>query len=67
VFDIFSVFLAIAITTAASYVILRFGHGILARLGRVGTMAITRVLGLLLAAVGVQFALNGILASVPHL
>lgn len=65
-FDIVSVFVAIAITTALSYAILRYGHGILDRLGRVGAMAITRVLGLLLAAVGVQFVLNGILAAIPH-
>ena len=41
VFDILSVFVAIGVTTAASYVILRYGHGILRRLGRVGAMAIT--------------------------
>jgi multiple antibiotic resistance protein len=61
------VFVAIAVTTATSYAILRYGHGILHRLGRVGAMAITRVLGLLLAAVGVQFVLDGVLAVAPHL
>jgi multiple antibiotic resistance protein len=66
-FDIASVFVAIAVTTATSYAILRYGHGILRRLGRVGAMAITRVLGLLLAAVGVQFVLDGVLAVAPHL
>jgi multiple antibiotic resistance protein len=55
-------FVAIAIATAATYVVLRFGERIFARLGRVGTMALTRVMGLLLAAVGVQFVANGIRA-----
>jgi small neutral amino acid transporter SnatA (MarC family) len=31
-------------------------------MGRVGVMALTRVLGLLLAAIAVQFVLNGVLA-----
>ena len=34
-------------------------------MGRVGVMALTRVLCLLLAAVGVQFVLNGITAFHP--
>ena len=45
-----------------TFVILTYGQGILRRLGRVGVMAMTRVLGLLLAAVGVQFVVNGVLA-----
>ena len=65
--DIVGVFLAIALTTVASYVILRYGQGILRRLGRLGTLAIARVLGLLLAAVAVQFVLNGIIAVAPQL
>jgi multiple antibiotic resistance protein len=57
------IFLAIAIVTVASFVVLRFGQRIFHYLGRVGVMAMTRVLGLLLAAVGVQFVVNGILGS----
>lgn len=64
--DLVSVFIAIGVTTALTFVILRYGQGILRAIGRVGTIAITRVLGLLLAAVGVQFVLTGILASIPH-
>ncbi|HTT73123.1 MAG TPA: MarC family protein [Thermoplasmata archaeon] len=56
-------FVAIGITTGLTYLILRFGQPILRRLGRVGLMAMTRVLGLLLAAVGVQFVINGVLAT----
>ncbi len=63
---IFGTFVAIGITTVATLFILRYGQRILAKIGRVGIMAMTRVLGLLLAAVAVQFVLNGLLASFPH-
>jgi multiple antibiotic resistance protein len=65
--SILATFVAIAVTTVAAFVILRFGQPILRALGRVGVMAMTRVLGLLLAAVGVQFVINGILATFPNL
>jgi multiple antibiotic resistance protein len=65
--SILATFVAIAVTTAATFLILRFGPRILRVLGRVGIMALTRVLGLLLAAVGVQFVLDGVLAVAPHL
>ncbi|MCI4356046.1 MAG: MarC family protein [Thermoplasmata archaeon] len=64
-FSILSVFVAIGVATGATFVILHYGQGILRALGRVGAMAITRVLGLLLAAVGVQFVLSGLLAALP--
>ncbi len=48
-------------TGAATFIIFRFGQRILDVLGRVGVMALTRVLGLLLAAVAVQFVITGIL------
>ena len=62
---ILATFIGIAITTAATFFILRYGQRILRAMGRVGVMALTRVLGLLLAAVGVQFVLNGITAFHP--
>jgi MarC family membrane protein len=66
-FSILATFVAIAVTTAATFLTLRFGPAILRSLGRVGVMALTRVLGLLLAAVGVQFVLDGVFALVPQL
>ena len=60
-------FVAIGVTAVATLFILKFGQPILRALGRVGVMAMTRVLGLLLAAVGVQFVIIGILASFPTL
>jgi len=66
-FVIVATFVAILITTVATFFILRYGQAILRAMGRVGVMALTRVLGLLLAAVGVQFVLNGVIAIAPHL
>ena len=56
-------FVAIGVTTVATFFILRYGPRILDSVGRVGIMAMTRVLGLILAAVGVQFVINGILGA----
>jgi multiple antibiotic resistance protein len=64
---ILATFLAIGIAAAATWLILRYGERILRRMGRVGLMAIARVMGLLLAAVGVQFVLNGLHAFAPAL
>jgi multiple antibiotic resistance protein len=64
---IVATFLAILITACATFVILKLGHPILRRLGRTGIMAMTRVLGLILAALGVQFVLNGVASVLPHL
>jgi multiple antibiotic resistance protein len=62
-----AVFIAVLITSVLAYLILRFGQRIFRVFGRVGIMAMTRVLGLLLAAVGVQFVLDGVTAVLPHL
>jgi multiple antibiotic resistance protein len=61
-----TVFLAIIVTTVLTFFIFRWGQSIIRRLGRTGIMAMTRVLGLLLAAVGVQFVLNGIFGAFGH-
>ncbi|MGA7477202.1 MAG: NAAT family transporter [Thermoplasmata archaeon] len=61
-----AVFLAIAITTAATFFILKYGQKIFRYFGKTGIMAMTRVLGLLLAAVGVQFVVNGIFGAFGH-
>jgi multiple antibiotic resistance protein len=66
-FGILATFVAIGVTTVATFLVLRFGPRIFRSVGRVGIMAMTRVLGLLLAAVGVQFVVNGVGAVLPHL
>ncbi|MCI4336677.1 MAG: hypothetical protein L3K17_05710, partial [Thermoplasmata archaeon] len=60
-------FVAIGLTAGATYLILRYGQRILRSMGRVGVMALARVMGLLLAAVGVQFIVDGVMAIAPHL
>jgi multiple antibiotic resistance protein len=60
---IVATFVAIGVTSVLTFLILTFGQGILRRVGRVGVMAMTRVLGLLLAAVGVQFVINGVMGT----
>jgi multiple antibiotic resistance protein len=62
--ELFATFIAIALTALAAWVTFRYGERILRYLGRVGILALSRILGLLLAAVGVQFILNGLLAVI---
>lgn len=64
---VLSVFIAIGLVAVATLLILQYGQQIFRWLGRVGVMALTRVLGLLLAAVAVQFVLNGVLAAFPQI
>ena len=64
--EIAATFVAVAITAAATYLVLHYGQRIFRSLGRVGVMALARVMGLLLAAVGVQFIVNGVTAILPH-
>ena len=51
---------AIVLTGVLSYLTLRLGEPLLGRLGKTGIKVVTRVMGLLLAAVAVQFVLSGV-------
>ncbi|MGC2288287.1 MAG: MarC family protein [Thermoplasmata archaeon] len=55
-----TLYAAIILVMIVSYVVLRLGLPILDRVGRVGAVAIGRVMGLLLAAIAVQFVINGV-------
>jgi multiple antibiotic resistance protein len=57
---VFIVYAAIALTGVVSYLILRLGEPLLTKLGKTGIKMMTRVMGLLLAAVAVQFVLSGV-------
>lgn len=57
------VFLAIALTGLICYITLRLAAPIQRRLGTTGVHILGRVLGLVLAGIGVQFVLNGLKAA----
>jgi multiple antibiotic resistance protein len=57
------VFLSIALTGFICYVTLRLAEPIQKRLGMTGVHILGRVLGLVLAGIGVQFILNGLKAA----
>lgn len=57
------VFIGILVAIAATFALLRSADALYRRMGRTGTIAFGRIMGLLLAAVGVQFILDGILQA----
>jgi multiple antibiotic resistance protein len=60
------VFVSILITSIASYYILAAGSRLLGRLGETGVRVLMRLMGLVLAAMAVQFVLNGIADAWPE-
>jgi multiple antibiotic resistance protein len=54
------VYSAIVVTGVISFFSLRLGEPLLVRLGKTGIRVVTRVMGLILAAVAVQFVFSGI-------
>jgi multiple antibiotic resistance protein len=54
------VYASIVLTGFISYLSLRLGEPLLGRLGKTGIRVVTRVMGLILAAVAVQFVLSGV-------
>ncbi|HKT59952.1 MAG TPA: NAAT family transporter [Gemmatimonadales bacterium] len=54
------VYASIVITGFISYLSLRLGEPLLGRLGKTGIRVVTRIMGLILAAVAVQFVFSGI-------
>lgn len=57
---VMTVYAAIVVTGVVSYITLRVGEPLLRRLGKTGIRVMTRTMGLLLAAVAVQFVLTGV-------
>jgi len=58
------VFIAIAATMLITYYILRSSERMFRRMGRMGMYAFTRIMGLLLTAVAVQFVILGIKGAI---
>ncbi len=62
-----AIFAAIAMTAAMTYAILRFASGIGERLGQTGLNVLQRIMGLVLAAIAMQFVVDGIGTVLPSL
>ncbi|MBX8633003.1 MAG: MarC family protein [Candidatus Thermoplasmatota archaeon] len=62
VLDAIFVLVSIAITVVASYVALVYSEPLFRRMGRMGAMAFSRIEGILLAALAVQFIITGVTA-----
>jgi multiple antibiotic resistance protein len=60
VVDTIIVYISILATLIITYFLLRNVDKIFDRLGRAGSLAISRIMGLILAAIAVQFLINGI-------
>lgn len=58
---------AVALTFVATFFLLHAGERLFERMGRSGLMVFTRIMGLLLAAVAVQFVLAGLAEALPGL
>ncbi len=54
------VIIALAIVMSASLIILRYSPRLFDRMGKTGSLIITRIMGLLLAAIGIEFIATGI-------
>jgi multiple antibiotic resistance protein len=64
VFDLSSIFLSIIITIVASYLLLRSAEPIFLRMGKSGAGAFTRIMGLLLAAIAIEFIMTGTFTAI---
>ena len=53
------VYASIVVTALASWVVLRIGERLVQRMGQTGIRVMTRIMGLLLAALAVQFVISG--------
>lgn len=60
------IFLGIFATVAISFVLLKYAEPLFSRMGKSGAMAFTRIMGLLLAAMAVEFVLSGTFEAVSN-
>ena len=57
------VYASIIVTAIASWIALRIGERLVLRMGQTGIRVMTRIMGLLLAAIAVQFVIRGVQAA----
>jgi multiple antibiotic resistance protein len=58
---------AIVVTSLTSYAVLRHSPKLLSILGRIGLNVMARLMGMMLAAIAIQFVIDGIAAAFPFL
>jgi multiple antibiotic resistance protein len=58
-FDMLSIFMGILITVIIAFFLLKYAGPLFTRMGKSGAMAFTRIMGLLLAAMAVEFMISG--------
>jgi len=64
-FELMAIAVAVLLTVIISYLTLTYSDRIFNLMGRTGAMAFSRIMGLLLAAVAVNFVLSGIAQAIP--
>ena len=64
---VFALVCAVAVALAASYFMLRFASVLYRVLGKTGLNLLTRIMGIILTAIAIQFMINGVLAVVKLL
>ena len=64
VFDLSAIFISIVITIIASYILLRYAEPIFSKMGKSGAGAFTRIMGLLLAAIAIEFIITGTFSAI---
>ena len=64
--QILAVIGSVAVTMAIGWILLKNADRIFQRIGRMGVYAFTRIMGIMVAAVAVQFVFNGIAYWVTH-
>ncbi len=65
-FDFISIFIGILGIIGISYLLLKYADPLFSRMGRSGAMAFTRIMGLLLAAMAVEFMISGSFEAVSR-
>jgi multiple antibiotic resistance protein len=63
-FRLFSVAAAIATSLLTAWIVMRHSSWIMEHIGRTGILVLSRILGILLAALAIQFILNGLLTFI---
>lgn len=63
-FDLSAIFLSIIATVVASYFLLHYAEPIFSRMGKSGAGAFTRIMGLLLAAIAIEFIITGTFSAI---